>query len=239
MENPVFKKYCYWMDKEALEALKSMFKKEGTEIYCAQRVPCELFRVEIGYSAPEVWKVTCKHDAAPWYNTSDKNGKFLVLSSKPLSPEFEKYLETTITKSDFQPQGYPSKEEIKALANSEIFNRKKPEGWVEFPKETAEKLAQGFKNVVGVDEPLEEIFEVWSAVHSNFLEGRFSVKEGTNTIPYTIADTNHTSSCCIELFNIVGKEFKAKYVKPCLGAKIAKALEADIYYRVENLKGIK
>src|SRR3989338_8813571 len=165
MENPVFKKYCYWMDKEALEALKSMFKKEGTEIYCAQRVPCELFRVEIGYSAPEVWN--------------------------------------------------------------------------EFPKETAEKLAQWFKNVVGVDEPLEEIFEVWSAVHSNFLEGRFSVKEGTNTIPYTIADTNHTSSCCIELFNIVGKEFKAKYVKPCLGAKIAKALEADIYYRVENLKGIK
>ncbi len=238
MENINFKKYCYWMNKEALETLKSMLKKEGTDVYCAQRVPCELLRVEIGYSSPDVWKVTCKHDAAPWYEASDKKGKYLVLSSKPLPSEFKKYHETTIQKSDFQPQKYPSKEEIKSLANSEIFNRKKPEGWVEFPKETAEKLSQGLKNVVGVGESLEEIFEVWSAVHSNFLEGRFSVKEGGNTIPYTIADTNHTSSCCAELFNLVGKEFKIKYVKPCLGAKIAKALEADIYYRVESLKGI-
>ena len=234
-----FLKYSYWMDEEPFEKLKEILKNEGTELYCAQRVPCELLKVDIGYAAPEVWKVTCKHDAAPWYDASGKAGKFLVLSSKLLPQEYEKYHETTIQKSDFQPPNYPTKGEIKSLANSETFKRKKPKGWVEFPKETAEKLAQGFKTVVGVDEPLDQIFEVWSAVHANFLEGRFAIKEGKNTVPYTIADTNHTSSCCVELFNLAGEEFRVKFVKPCLGAKIAKALEADKYYRVESSKGIK
>ena len=40
----------------------------------------------------------------------------------------------------------------------------------------------------------------------------------------------------LRAFNLIGKEFKVKYVKPCLGAKIAKALEADTYYRVESNK---
>jgi len=239
MGNSDFQKYSYWMDKESFEKLKEELKKDGTELYSAQRVPCELLKADIGYAAPEVWKVTCKYDAAPWYDASDKAGKFLVLSSKPLHANYEKYLETTIKGSDFQPPNYPAKEDIKSLANSETFKKRKPKGWVEFPKETAEKLAAGIKTITGVDEPLEQIFEVWSAVHDNFLEGRFAIKEGENTVPYTIADTNHTSSCCVELFNLAGEEFRVKLVKPCLGAKIIKALEADKYYRVESRKGTK
>ncbi|MBI5375468.1 MAG: hypothetical protein HZA77_08540 [Candidatus Schekmanbacteria bacterium] len=237
--NSHFKKFCYWMDPEAVETLKKSLSAKGINPLIAEKLPCEALKVDIGIVAPEVWGRNCQYDAAPWYNSSEFNGKFLIVSNSALSENFEKYLETTISSSDFQPQNYPGKNEIKKLALSAKFKSCEPHGWLGFPVETKERLAQAFKNNVGIPDTIEEIFESWDAIHANFMEGKIALTDEGKTIPYTIAETNRTGTCCVELFNIIGAEFREKLVKPCLGAKIMQALEADRYYKVESIKGTK
>jgi hypothetical protein len=50
--------------------------------------------------------------------------------------------------------------------------------------------------------------------------------------PYSIADTVHISSCCVELFNLLDSNEETLLVRPCIGSVIVKVLEKDRYYRV-------
>ena len=235
-EKGQFRKFCYWMDKKNVEMLKNKLQDEKKNFSLAVKLPCEALKAETGIVAPEVWNLNCRHDAAPWYYASKLNGKYLVVSDNRLSSEYEKLLEVIVKESNFNSESYPQKEELKKLAESPKFKEQIPEGWLGFPDEAKSRLADAFKNNVGIDDSIDDIFKGWDAIHANFIEGKYTIEENGQLIPYTIADTNHTGSCCVELFNIVGSEFKTKLVKPCLGAKIMKALEADRYYRVESTK---
>ncbi|RMF92964.1 MAG: hypothetical protein D6734_11075 [Candidatus Schekmanbacteria bacterium] len=235
-ERKPFKKFCYWMDKVATDNLKKELLSERKKFSLAVKLPCESLKAQIGIVSPEIWNLNCRYDAAPWYYASNYNGKYLVVSDERLPSKYEEMLEVIVNESDFSPDSYPSREEIETLAESSKYKSQVPEGWLAFPPESKSRLADAFKNSVGIDDSIDEIFRFWDAVHSNFIEGKFAVEKNGETIPYTITDTNHTSSCCVELFNIVGREFKVKYVKPCLGAKIMKALEADRYYEVKSVK---
>ena len=223
-EKSHFIKYCYWMDKSDVEKLKTQLDDEQKNYALAVKLPCEALKAETGIVAPEVWNLNCRHDAAPWYYASKLNGKYLVVSDNRLSSEYEALLEVIVKESDFTSESYPSKEEIKKLADSPKFKEQRPEGWLGFPEDAKTRLATAFKNNVGIDDSIDDIFKGWDAIHANFMEGKYTIEEEGKHIPYTIADTNHTGSCCVELFNIVGSEFKTKLVKPCLGAKIMKAL---------------
>ena len=81
----------------------------------------------------------------------------------------------------------------------------------------------------------EKIFVYHSANHANFLEPRFSATMNDQKVPYSVADSLHTCSSCLEFFNILGEQWPLKYVVPCLGAVQFARLPRDQYLKVVSL----
>jgi hypothetical protein len=50
--------------------------------------------------------------------------------------------------------------------------------------------------------------------------------------PYSVADSTHIGTCCVELFNLLGTNEDALLVRPCIGSVIVKVLEKNRYYLV-------
>jgi hypothetical protein len=226
-------KYCYWLDDQRLQGLKKEMAKKKVEMVCAEKNPCEALKGEIGYAEPRSWDVICKHDAAPWYDASRHAGKNLVVSSFSLGPTYEPFLETTIEPSSFEPESLPSYEEHRHIATDETYLSCQPEGWGKFPEEMGEAIAKGLANLAG--EPpkgFTDILYTWTAVHSNFVNPQYRAGEEFMGAPYSITDTTHISSCCVEFFNLIDSREPGLLVRPCIGAVIVKVLEKDRYYLV-------
>jgi hypothetical protein len=51
--------------------------------------------------------------------------------------------------------------------------------------------------------------------------------------PYSIADSIHVCSSCLEFFNILGSQWPVKYVVPCIGAVQFARLSMDHYFEVK------
>jgi hypothetical protein len=226
-------KYCYWLDDQTLAMLRKQMKGKGVEMVRAERNPCEALRGEIGYAEPHTWDVICKHDAAPWYHASRYAGKTLVVSSSPLGQEFEPLLETTIELSPFKPGTFPSQEELRQLATDSAYLARQPEGWGAFPEEMGEAIVQGLSKMIGKPfGTFEKLLITWTAVHANFVNKRYRAGKALIDAPYSVSDTTHISSCCVELFNLLGSKENALLVRPCIGAVIVNALKKDQYYLV-------
>jgi hypothetical protein len=54
-------------------------------------------------------------------------------------------------------------------------------------------------------------------------------------VPYSIADSIHVCSSCLEFFNILGNQWPVKYVVPCIGAVQFAHLPVDLYFEVNAL----
>jgi hypothetical protein len=226
-------KYCYWMDEETLSALRVLIQKKGLGMIRARQNPCEVLREEIGFAEPDTWSLICKHDAAPWYHQSEHAGKILVVSSFPLDDEFSRFHETTIELTSFEPTHIPSQDEIISLAQDKEYLSLEPDGWGKFPEEMKEAIVNGLSQLLGVSPGyFSDLLCTWTACHSNFANPKFRADETFSNAPYSIADSSHISSCCVELFNLLGSKEKSLLVRPCIGAVIVKALEKDRYYLV-------
>ncbi len=231
-------KYCYWLDDQRLQGLKKEMAEKKVEMVRAEKNPCEALKGDIGYAELHTWEVICEHDAAPWYAASKHVGKNLVISSFPLGPAYEPFLETTIEPSSFEPETLPSCEEHARIATDETFLSCQPGGWGKFPKEMGDAIAKGLADLAG--EPpkgFKDILCTWTAVHSNFVNPQYRAGEEFMEAPYSIADTTHISSCCVELFNLIGSREPGLLVRPCIGAVIVKVLEKERYYFVRLAKG--
>jgi hypothetical protein len=226
-------KYCYWLDKQALSALKKQMTVKGIEMVRAKRNPCEALRGEIGYAEPHTWDVICKHDAAPWYYASRHAGKNLVASSFPLEEKYSPFLETTIEISLFQPEAFPSSEEMGQLATDSEYLLRQPEGWGKLPAEMGETIVQGLSKMIGKPfGTFKNLLHTWTAVHANFVSPRYRAGSEFMDAPYSVSDTVHISSCCVELFNLLGSKEHALLARPCIGAVIVNVLKRDQYYLV-------
>ena len=53
-----------------------------------------------------------------------------------------------------------------------------------------------------------------------------------NIAPYSIAKTARVCSACLQFFNIIGRQFREKYVVPCPGASLFAGMAVNKYYRV-------
>ena len=229
-------KYCYWINEKNLEKMKRQMADRGIEPVQAKQNSCEALRGEIGYAEPAVWSVICKHDAAPWYNTSKFKDKYLVVSSFPLE-DFREFLETTITPVSFDPPAEPSRNKQKELVGDPSYKSREPKGWGAFPAEMGEAIVQGLAKMHNAEpEQFDELLETWTAVHANFVAPRYRAGERYENAPYSIADSAHISSCCVELFNLFDSPEKAMLVRPCIGGVIVKPLERDTYYLVRIIK---
>ncbi|MCX8043622.1 MAG: hypothetical protein N3B18_05775 [Desulfobacterota bacterium] len=226
-------KYCYWLDTEAFRRLQERMEARGVCMVAAKQNPCEAIRVDIGYAAPEIWQVICKHDATPWYRASRHAGKYLIASSQPLDPDFQAFLATTITPVDFTPPLLPTPEQEQALIAHPDYRRKEPDGWGAFPKEMGAAIINGLAKMYGTPiEPFDDLLRTWTAVHANFAAPAFRADAAWEHAPYSIAPSVRISSGCVEFFNLIDSSEKALLVRPCIGGVIVTAFEKDRYYLV-------
>ena len=214
--------------------------EKGTAMVQAEKNPCEALKSEIGYSEPHTWGVICKYDAEPWYRASKHAGKSLVVSSFPLSEAYSHFLETTIEHTLFDPGELPSREDLMKLAKDETYLSRELEGWGAFPKEMGEAIVEGLGKMS--ERPLdkfEDLLSIWNAVHSNFVNPTYRAGKDFMSAPYSVADSIHIGTCCVELFNLLDSKDDAMLVRPCIGSVIVKVLEKDRYYLVRLVNPVR
>jgi hypothetical protein len=226
-------KYCYWLNQTSFAQLQHELADKNISMVQAHKNPCEALRGDAGYAEPATWSVICKHDAAPWYRASRHAGETLVVTSFPLSQEYAPFLETTIEESNFEPIDFPPEGELFEMANSPNFRARIPEGWVAFPKEMGEAIVKGLNNLSEKKlSSFGDLLARWDAVHANFAEPRYRAGKEFMHAPYSVADSTHIGTCCVELFNLLGTNEDALLVRPCIGSVIVRVLEKNRYYLV-------
>ncbi len=231
-------KYVYWFDEQGILQVKKELQEQGVEPIRAQQNPCEALKGDVGYAEPPVWDMICKHDAAPWYHASRHAGKCLLVSAFPLPEKYDPLLELTIEHTAFAPPALPDRKELAALAQDALYTAREPAGWGQFPPQMGEAIMQGLTKMTGTSpaRDFSELLQTWTAVHANFVNPRYRAAADYLNAPYSIADTLHISSCCVELFNLLDTPEPVLLVRPCIGSVIVKVLEKDRYYRVTRCR---
>jgi hypothetical protein len=147
-----------------------------------------------------------------------------------------------ITESNFQPDRFPSLDDILKMIKSKEYQKRKPNAW-ENVEPIEKEFYQTWFERRRANEPFdfERIFMNHSANHSNFLDPKYFITLDGFIVPYSIANSLHVCSSCLEFFNILGSDWLVKYVVPCIGSVLFGRLPIDQYFKVnvENAKNTK
>jgi hypothetical protein len=230
-----YQKFCYWMDLHTLEKVKADLNGKEIQISDEVYIPCRVLKksMEIGCVRPSAWQGFCKRRTS-WYLSSEKEGKFLVVSNQPLeisgleNPIF-------ITESNFKPDRLPTSEEIVELVQSVSFQKRKPHIWDKI--EPIEKDVQKRwveRHRINETFDFDKTFMIHSANHSNFIDPQFYINLNGAKVPYSVSDSAHVCSSCVEFFNILGGQWPVKYAVPCIGAVQFARLPQGRYFLVET-----
>ena len=201
-----YQKFCYWVDLDRLRKVRENVEQSGGEFEDEARIPCRVLRAsrEVAYLSPPAWYGFCRRRTS-WYWESEKAGQYLIVSNTPFD-HLDMGTPIIITESSFKPDRLPSSDEIAHLVKSQEFQKRKPKTW-----ENIEPIEKDFYQTWferhRPDEPFdfEKIFARHSANHANFLDPKFFVNLDGIMVPYSIADSIHVCSSCLELFNILGE----------------------------------
>jgi hypothetical protein len=230
----IYKKHVYWLTEHEEAQLREELARRDVRVKSAKGVVCTpLDRINtITSVAPEVWNETCKRQGS-WYRTSQKRGHYLIISSFLLEG-YDDQQAATISESDFVPPRRATLEEKQALMNDPELRKRLPPEWQQV-EETEKRIYLRWARRLGSDmSDYDVLFLSHTANHANFIRPRFFIREGKDIIPYSIDRSAHLCSSCVELFQILGSEYKKKLVAPCPGAVIFARLKADRYLLVEK-----
>jgi hypothetical protein len=230
-----YKKFCYWVDFHSFKAVRRGLEEREIELPDEARIPCRVLRAskEIAFLAPPAWNGFCKRRTS-WYRKSKMEGKFLIVSNSPLDgPDLEGSI--IIAGSKFMPDRLPNPGEISQLVRSKEYQKRKPSEW-DKPDPLENDFYQRWFERQQRKEPFDfdKILLSHSANHANFLDPKFFVKLNGTIVPYSIADSIHVCSSCLEFFNILGGQWPVKYVVPCIGAVQFAHLPMDQYFEVRT-----
>jgi hypothetical protein len=233
-KDPLFKKYVYWLSAKEEGRLRDQLAKESLRMKQVKGVVCTPLdlKTEIASVGPDVWNDTCSRQGS-WYRASDKNGLFLVVSSFDLAAYGHRPA-ATITMSDFKPPRLATLEDKKRLVGDPIFKNRIPAEWHEVRDLEKKIYLRWSKRMGSMNKDYDFLFLSHTANHANFLNPSFYVREGDTLIPYSIDNTAHLCSCCVELFQILGSNYPKKLVAPCPGATLFARLQKDRYLLVET-----
>jgi hypothetical protein len=228
-----YKKFCYWVDHPVLDTLKENCKEKRIQLTREPRIPCRVLKpsIEMGWVAPTTWNSFCKRKTS-WYWKSEKADRFLIVSNTPLDlPDFGHPI--LIKDSHFKPKRLPLTKEMLPLVLSEAYQAQKPSEW-DKPNPLEKKAYQRWFERYQINEPFdfEILLRIHSANHANFLNPNYYVVADGDKIPYSIADSLHVCSSCLEFFNIIGIQWRVKYVTPCMGAVQFAHLPINHYFEV-------
>ena len=230
----VYIKHVYWLTKDEEARLQDDLELGGVRMGSAKGVVCtplDAFN-KISSVAPEVWRDTCARQGS-WYRASDKNGLYLVISSSELEG-YEEKRAATITKSSFMAPRLARSEEKKKLIHNPDFMKQVPAEW-RTVREIEKRIYLRWAKKLGSDvEDYDFLYLSHTANHANFITPHFFIQENQNIIPYSIDRSAHLCSCCLELFQVLGAQYRKKLVAPCPGATIFASLKPNGYLLVEK-----
>lgn len=231
-----YQKFCYWIDREGLEKVRKNFLEKGIGLQEEARIPCRVMRTsrEVSYLSPPAWYGFCERRTS-WYWKSEKAGKTLIASNRSLD-HLDIGNPTIIRESNFRPERLPTFHETLELIQSKKYQDLKPPVWEKVEAIEIEFYQTWFERRLP-NEPFDfdKIFASHSANHANFLDPKFFVNLNGIIAPYSISDSLHVCSSCMEFFNILGAEWPIKYVVPCIGAVLFAHLPMDRYLEVKQL----
>jgi hypothetical protein len=234
-----YKKFCYWVGFQGLKNVRENLEEKEIELPGEDRIPCRVLRtsMEIGYVAPAAWEGFCKRRTS-WHRKSQKARKFLIVSSFPVNlPDFGNPI--IITESNFRPDKFPTPEEIAQLIQSDEYQKRKPPEW-DKPDPLEKDFYQRWFERQQEKEPFDfgKVLLGHSAIHANFLTPKVYMVVDGAVVPYSIGDSIHVCSSCLEFFNILGNQWPTKYVVPCIGAVQFAHLPIDQYFEVRILPSL-
>jgi hypothetical protein len=230
---PGYEKFSYWFDQSELERIRKSLGHGEMTVAEETHIPCRALRssLGIGLVLPSAWQGFCKRRTS-WYASSEKAGRFLVVSNRPLAISGNGRT-ILIRESDFKPDRLPTFEEVKEMAASRSFQKMKPSVWDKIDFFEKDFYRKWFERLGDKDCPgFEELLTYHSANHANFLDPRFFIPLEAGKAPYSIADSLRACSSCLEFFNILGDEWPLKYVTACSGAVRYARLSRDQYFSV-------
>jgi hypothetical protein len=229
-----YKKYTYWFEEREFHGLEYRWRKKGLKLVEAKNAACAPLskEVEIGFVPLAAWGENpfCKRPSS-WYQKSAYAGKILVISSFELK-EYHFTPETIIRECRFRPTKLPNREEKLRLIKQEHYQQSKPTEWEDIDSEGPELHNQWLRAIGLRGVSYEELFISHCANHANFIEPIYFIVEENGPVPYSIDKTSHICSACLEFFNIIGANFRKKYVVPCPGAVLFAGMATNRYYEV-------
>jgi hypothetical protein len=233
-KNKEYKKYTYWLQEKEFHGLKNHWKLKGMKLVEAKNAACDPLskEVEIGFVPLEAWGKNpfCKRPSS-WYKISPFTGKILVISSFDLQ-EYHVLPETIIRECRFRPPKLPNREEKLRLINQRRYQQLRPTEWEDIDAEGPELHNEWLRAIGLRGVSFEELFITHRANHANFIEPAYFIVEENEPVPYSIDKTSYICSACLEFFNIIGANFRKKYVVPCPGAVLYAGMITNRYYEV-------
>ena len=233
-QNLSYIKHIYWFTKAEKAHLREKLATCSIKLKSAKGIVCTPLDAinKITSVAPDIWNDTCNRQGS-WYRTSEKNGMYLVVSSFELT-NYGDHKTAVITESDFVPPRLASLEDKNILVQDELVKRRIPEEWLH-PRESEKKIYLRWARRLGSDvQDYKFLYLSHTANHANFIDPRFFISNGEEIVPYSIDRSAHLCSCCVELFQVLGSQYKKKMVAPCPGATIFARLKPDRYLLVEK-----
>jgi hypothetical protein len=230
-----YKKFCYWVSFQELNNVRRNLEEKKIELREETHIPCRVLRgsTNIALIGPSAWNGFCKRRTS-WYRKSEMAHQFLIVSNSSLDlPDLDNPI--VIADSNFRPNRFPSPEEVSQLLESQEYQKRKPSEW-DKPDPLERDFYQRWFEHQQEKEPFDfdKILLSHSANHANFLTPKFYVTVNGAVVPYSIADSIHVCSSCLEFFNILGNQWPVKHVIPCIGAVQFAHLPMDRYFEVRN-----
>lgn len=223
------------MDFHHLKEVRKHLEEKGMELPDEGHIPCRPLRAskQIAFVAPPAWNGFCKRKTS-WYRKSELAGKFLIVSNFILDV-MDLGNPIIIRESDFKPNRLPTSGDLSQLIRSGEYQKRKPSEW-DKPDPLEKEFYQRWFERSRINEPFDfdRIILSHSANHANFLDPKFFASVNGATAPYSIADSIHVCSSCLEFFNILGSQWPVKYVIPCIGAVQFAHLSKDHYFEVHT-----
>ncbi|RLB80821.1 MAG: hypothetical protein DRH15_07230 [Deltaproteobacteria bacterium] len=229
-----YEKHIYWRSSKEEEGLRQRLASQGMKLKTAKGIMCTpLDRInKIASVPPRVWSETCYRQGG-WYRESSKNGLYLIVSSFDL-PGYEERKAAIITESDFVPPRLASIRDKEELVGNPELRQRLPKDWLTV-EDLEKRIYLRWARRLGSDvNDYDFLYLSHTANHFNFIDPSFYVRSESGIIPYSIDRSAHLCSCCVELFQVLGQEFKEKLVAPCPGATIFARLKPDRYLRVRS-----
>ena len=229
------------MDKQTFLALNNTLSEMGTPLYETRKAVCLPLssKIPIGYVPPEAWSNfdICKRQLS-WYHTSQFSGRYLLIIGTDINEYgFDFKPATIISKVKFKPKELPGSDNqrVKELTDKKSFTISCPSAFKDIESMDNETQSHWLK-IMGIGGiSFKDLFTFQCANHVNFIEPDYFINAEEGQIPYSIGMTRQVCSACLEFFNIIGAEFKKKFVVPCPGAVLFAGMSVNTYYEVKTI----